>query len=177
MPEMLEPAVYHPASLGTMANSHHGLSPLDQRQSLNAPEDESTISSYYFEPRYSTSSTYLPSAVSPSSIDDFPTPKARLFDMTPQPSPRFPVHSATYPPVNRASRADSDFDSLYDITDDEAEVPLHASASVKKLATQPRQRRYPSIVIPSPSAWPTIEKLKSANSAMPVTPSLVSTLR
>lgn len=158
-----------------MANSHHGLSPLDQRQSLNAPEDESTISSYYFEPRYSTSSTYLPSAVSPSSIDDFPTPKARLFDMTPQPSPRFPVHSVTYPPVNRASRADSDFDSLYDITDDEAEVPLHASASVKKLATQPRQRRYPSIVIPSPSAWPTIEKLKSANSAMPVTPSLVLT--
>ncbi|CAN9098460.1 unnamed protein product [Alternaria alternata] len=142
---------------------------------LMPPEDESTISSYYFEPRYSTSSTYLPSAVSPSSIDDFPTPKARLFDMTPQPSPRFPVHSATYPPVNRASRADSDFDSLYDITDDEAEVPLHASASVKKLATQPRQRRYPSIVIPSPSAWPTIEKLKSANSAMPVTPSLVLT--
>ncbi|CAG5171770.1 uncharacterized protein ALTATR162_LOCUS7374 [Alternaria atra] len=175
MPEMLEPAVYHPAALGTMANSHHGLSPLDQRQSLNAPEDESTISSYYFAPRYSTSSIYLPSAVSPSSVDDFPTPKARLFDMTPQPSPRFPIHSATYPPVSRASRADSDFDSLYDITDDEAEVPLHASASVKKLATQPRQRRYPSIIIPSPSAWPTIEKLKSANSAMPVTPSLVLT--
>ncbi|KAG9188448.1 hypothetical protein G6011_02371 [Alternaria panax] len=175
MPEMLEPAVYHPAALGTMANSHHGLSPLDQRQSLSAPEDESTISSYYFEPRYSTSSTYLHGAVSPSSVDDFPTPKARLFDMTPQPSPRFPVHSATYPPANRASRADSDFDSLYDITDDEAEVPLHASASVKKLATQPRQRRYPSIIIPSPSAWPTIEKLKSANSAMPVTPSLVLT--
>lgn len=175
MPEMLEPAVYHPAALGTMANSHHGMSPLDQRQSLNAPEDESTISSYYFAPRYSTSSIYLPSAVSPSSVDDFPTPKARLFDMSPQPSPRFPIHSATYPPVSRASRADSDFDSLYDITDDEAEVPLHASASVKKLATQPRQRRYPSIIIPSPSAWPTIEKLKSANSAMPVTPSLVLT--
>ncbi|KAI4617806.1 hypothetical protein J4E83_006138 [Alternaria metachromatica] len=176
MPEMLEPAVYHPATFGPMANSHQAMSPLDQRQALNATDDESSIPTYYFGARYSTSSIYLPSPASPASIDDdFPTPKARLFDMTPQPSPRFPVHSATYPPVNRASRADSDFDSLYDITDDEAEVPLHASASVKKLATQPRQRRYPSIVIPSPSAWPTIEKLKSANSAMPVTPSLLLT--
>ncbi|RAR00043.1 hypothetical protein DDE82_007645 [Stemphylium lycopersici] len=175
MPEMLEPAVYHPAALGTMVDSHHALSPLDQRQALNSTDDDSSIPTYYFAARYSTASAYQPSATSPSSVDDFPTPKARLFDMTPQPSPRFPVHSATYPPPNRESRADSDFDSLYDVTDDEAEVPLHASASVKKLATQPRRRRYPSIVIPSPSAWPTIEKLKSANSAMPVTPSLMLT--
>lgn len=172
---MLEPAVYHPAAPSTRADSRHGLSPLDQRQTLNTTNDECSIPTYYFTTRYSTSSAYQPSATSPSSLDDFPTPKARLFDMTPQPSPRFPRHAATYPPATRESRTDSDFDSLYDITDDEAEVPLHASASVKKLATQPRRRRYPSIVIPSPSAWPTIEKLKSANSAVPVTPSLVLT--
>ncbi|CAO2656688.1 Nn.00g054910.m01.CDS01 [Neocucurbitaria sp. VM-36] len=170
MPEILQPAVYHPASLGTMVDSQYAMSPLDQRHAVNVVDDDSTIPTYYFAPRYSPTSTY-PSAVSPSSVDDFPTPKARLFDMTPQMSPRYPVHSATYPQPSRASRADSDFDSLYDITDDEAEVPLHASASVKKISSQPKRRRYPSIVIPSPSAWPTIEKFKSAASAMPVTPS------
>jgi SAM-dependent methyltransferase len=176
MPEMLQPAVYASAALGTMLDSHQAMSPPDQRQALNALDDDCFIPTYYFAPRYSTTSTYSPSAVSPSSVDDFPTPKARLFDMTPQVSPHFPVHSATYPPQNRASRADSDFDSLYDITDDEAEVPLHASASVKKIAILPKRRRFPSIVIPSPSAWPTIEKLKSANaSALPVTPKLLLT--
>ncbi|KAJ4372143.1 hypothetical protein N0V83_003916 [Neocucurbitaria cava] len=171
MPEILQPAVYDPASLGTMADSQYTMSPLDQRHAVNVVDDDSTIPTYYFAPRYSPTSTHLPSAVSPSSVDDFPTPKARLFDMTPQMSPRYPLHSATYPQPNRASRADSDFDSLYDMTDDEAEVPLHASASVKKVSSLPKRRRYPSIVIPSPSAWPTIEKFKSAASAMPVTPS------
>ncbi|KAL5116256.1 hypothetical protein ACEQ8H_005814 [Pleosporales sp. CAS-2024a] len=166
MPEILQPAVYSPATFGTRNNAHY-VSPLDQRHNLNALDDDSTIATYYFAASYSPSSTYHPSAVSPRNTDDFPTPKARLFDMTPQPSPRFP----SYPQVNRMSRADSDFDSLYNVTDDEAEVPLHASTSVRKIARQPRRSRYPSIIIPSPSAWPTIEKLKSAASAVPMTPS------
>jgi SAM-dependent methyltransferase len=117
------------------------------------------------------------SAVSPRSEDDFPTPKARLFDITPQPSPRFPMppNSTSYPKVNRISRAESDFDSLYDVTDDEAEVPLHASASVKKVAGPNRRVRFPSLIIPSPTAWPTIEKLRSATSAVPMTPSALLT--
>ncbi|USP77314.1 hypothetical protein yc1106_04588 [Curvularia clavata] len=172
MPEMLQPAVYHPAALGTRVHPHNAASPLDQRQALNTTNDECPIPPYYFASRYSTASAYQPSASSPLSVEDFPTPKARLFDMPPQTSP---VQSATYSSTSRESRADSDFDSLYDITDDEAEVPLHASASVKKFATQSKRRRYPSIVIPSPSAWPTIEKLKSANSAIPVTPSILLT--
>lgn len=95
---------------------------------------------------------------------------------TPQSTPRHPAYSAPSPPPNRTSRAGSDFDSLYDITDDEAEVPLRASASVKKVATsQPNRKRFPSIVIPSPSFWPSIEKLKSANSAIPQTPSQLLT--
>lgn len=176
MPQMLEPAVYHPAAPSTRVSSHHASSPLDQRQALNnTTHDDCPIPPYYLAQRHSTSSAFQPSPTSPSIIDDFPTPKARLFYMSQQSSPPLPTHSATFPPPSRQSRTDSDFDSLYDITDDEAEVPLHASASVKKLATQPRRRRYPSIVIPSPSAWPTIEKLKSANSAMPVTPSLMLT--
>lgn len=116
------------------------------------------------------------SAMSPRSDDDFPTPKARLFDLTPQPSPRFPCPpNSTHPRFNRASRADSDFDSLYDMTDDEAEVPLHASASVKKMPGQGRRVRFPSLIIPSPTAWPTIEKLKSATSAVPMTPTALLT--
>ncbi|KAF1925343.1 verprolin [Didymella exigua CBS 183.55] len=115
--------------------------------------------------------------MSPRSDEDFPTPKARLFDITPQPSPRFPFppNSSSYPKINRASRADSDFDSLYDVTDDEAEVPLHASASVKKISGPNRRVRFPSLIIPSPTAWPTIEKLKSATSAVPMTPSALLT--
>lgn len=171
MPEILHPAVYGPVALGTLAD----MSPLDQRQALNVTDDDSTIATYYFAPRYSPTSTNSSSTLSPQSVDDFPTPKARLFDMTPQVSPRFPITSTSYSQLNRMSRADSDFDSLYDMTDDETEVPLHASASVKQFATRPRRGRYPSIVIPSPSAWPTIEKLKSTSSAMPVTPSLVLT--
>ena len=116
-------------------------------------------------------------AMSPRSEDDFPTPKARLFDIAPQPSPRFPFPPTTnaHLKVNRVSRADSDFDSLYDVTDDEAEVPLHASASVKKVSGPNRRVRFPSLVIPSPTAWPTIEKLKSATSAVPMTPSALLT--
>jgi SAM-dependent methyltransferase len=171
MPEILQPAVYNPAALGTMDDSQY-VSPLDQRHTLDVIDDDSsTIATYYFAASYSPATTYLPSTVSPRNTEDFPTPKARLFDMTTQASPRFALQSATYPQASRMSRTDSDFDSLYDVTDDEAVVPLHASTSVKKLASQSKRQRYPSIVIPSPSAWPTIEKLKSATSAVPMTPS------
>ncbi|KAH7076986.1 hypothetical protein BKA63DRAFT_511156 [Paraphoma chrysanthemicola] len=165
MPEILQPAVYNPATLGNMEESQY-VSPLDQRHPLNVVDEDS----YYFAASFSPTSTYLPSAVSPRDTDDFPTPRARLFDMTPQASPRFPLQSSAYSQASRMSRAESDFDSLYDVTDDEADVPLHASTSVRKLASQPKRARYPSIVIPSPSAWPTIEKLKSATS-VPMTPS------
>jgi SAM-dependent methyltransferase len=49
-----------------------------------------------------------------------------------------------------------------------------ASASVKKLARTSRNR-YPSIVIPSPSYWPTIEKFRSAMSAVQPTPAQLPT--
>jgi SAM-dependent methyltransferase len=171
MPEMLKPAVYHPSTLGSMAYPQDAMSPLDPGHHLNTvADDEGTIPQYYFSPRYSTASTYQPGEASPFE-DNFPTPKAHLFDMSrpsPQPSPRHPTSSD--PSQYRVSRTDSEFDSLYDITDDEAEVPLKISASVKKVVAGSRtSSRYPSIVIPSPSTWPTIEKLQSAMSAIPQT--------
>jgi SAM-dependent methyltransferase len=172
MPEVFPSAEFpYPAALGTLEDPHHAMSPLDQRHTLNTVvEDDSTIPRYYFTPRYSSTSTYQPSLISPQSCDNLPTPQDPPFKTmrpSPNPSPRHPYPSPAYLSEHRASRAESDFDSLYDITDDEAEleVPLVASASVKKLARTSRNR-YPSIVIPSPSSWPTIEKLRSAMSAV-----------
>ncbi|KAF2465016.1 uncharacterized protein BDR25DRAFT_306875 [Lindgomyces ingoldianus] len=172
MPEILPSAAYNPSALGTL-DHQDAVSPLAQRHTLNTiVEDDSVIPYYYLAPRHSPTSTYQCSLVSPDSSEDFPTPKARIFDMmrpSPQPSPRY-TSSSPHFSQHRESLADSDFDSLYDITDDEEEVPLKCSASVKKVARLSRNR-YPSIVIPSPSAWPTIEKLRSAMSSVPPTPS------
>lgn len=178
MPEIHPTAVYQPAALG-IDHPQYGLSPLDQRHALNVIEEDSTIPRYYFTPRYSPTSSYQPDSASPRSCTDFPIPpKGPMLDMmrpSPQPSPRNPLPSASYASYRRVSRADSDFDSLYDMTDDEeAEVPLVASASVKKTA-RPSKSRYPSLIIPSPSTWPTIEKLRSALSAQPQTPSQLPT--
>jgi SAM-dependent methyltransferase len=170
MPEILQPAVYNPAALGAMSYPKEAVAPQAQGHALNTADadDEGTIPRYYFAARYSTTSSYQASEYSPS--EDFPTPKARLFDMTPKASPRYPLQS--YPVHHRDSQTDSDFDSLYDVTDDEAEVPLKCSASVKKFVTK---ARYPSIVIPSPSTWPTIEKLQSALSTVQPTSAQILT--
>ncbi|KAF2681896.1 hypothetical protein K458DRAFT_420263 [Lentithecium fluviatile CBS 122367] len=178
MPEIHPTAVYQHAALG-IEHPQYAVSPLDERHAISVVDDDSTIPRYYFTPRYSPTSTYHPDTASPRSIKDFPIPpKGPPLDMmrpSPQPSPRNLHPSTTYPSHHRVSRADSDFDSLYDVTDDEeAEVPLVASASVKKTA-RPSRSRYPSLVIPSPSTWPTIEKLKSALSANPQTPSQLLT--
>ena len=76
----------------------------------------------------------------------------------------------------RRSRNDAAFDELYDVSDSESEeVPLQYAGSLhgsiiginsdgrRSGIADGRRNRYPSITIPSPSAWPTIEKLhKSA---------------
>lgn len=171
MPEILPSAAFDPAVLGRLRLTQDAVSPLDDGHTLNTAVDEGTIPRYYFTPRYSDTSTYAPAEASPKSSQDFPTPKASLLNMiksVPQPSPRH--YTPSYPSDDSAHSSDTEFDSLYDITDDEAEVPLKCSASVKKVARTSRNR-YPSIIIPSPSAWPTIEKLQDAMSAVAPTPS------
>ncbi|KAH7123976.1 verprolin [Dendryphion nanum] len=168
MAELLSSKAYNPV---TALGNNHYTQPIE---SPLAPGHDITTTTviladddtprYYFTPRYSPTSTYLPSAVSPRTSEDFdfPTPRAHFFDMTPRQN-SFPQ----YQQDNRISRTDSEFDSLYDVTDDEAVVPLKCSASVKKNV---HHNRYPSIVIPSPSTWPTIEKLRSAQATVPPTP-------
>ena len=62
---------------------------------------------------------------------------------------------------NRSSQ--SSLDSLYDVTDNEVEeVPIKLSASIKRHTKPTGERsRFPSLIIPSPSKWPTIQKLPS----------------
>ncbi|EMC93280.1 hypothetical protein BAUCODRAFT_75741 [Baudoinia panamericana UAMH 10762] len=106
--------------------------------------------------------------ISPMS-DDFPTPKAMPPYLPHQTVPQSPSSSDTTSDDDSLwsrQSSHSDFDELYDISESgESEIdelPIKLSASVKKRANAPRRNRYPSMAIPSPSEWPTIEKLQSA---------------
>lgn len=90
--------------------------------------------------------------------DDDPTPRAYEIE-----------------PPDYLFKTKQDFEELYDVTDDEdgedsQEVPLKCSNSIKATFRQGLSR-YPSLVIPPPSAWPTIHnQQKSACSSIPPTP-------
>lgn len=90
-----------------------------------------------------------------------------------------PNHGATITPASdqtsdassmwsrshRSRSSKSSYDELYDVSDnDSEEIPIKLSASIKYRAHQQNKERsrYPSLVIPSPSKWPTIQKLQSA---------------
>ncbi|KAK8186037.1 hypothetical protein BC567DRAFT_154349 [Phyllosticta citribraziliensis] len=111
---------------------------------------------------------------SPSYSEDLPTPTGPAQTQSAQSEwPLSPTPRHSISPKWRKNRDDPDFDSLYDLTDDDIaeEVPLKCSNSVKKVAggsssnssrARSSRSRYPSLVIPSPANWPTIEKLQSA---------------
>ncbi|EON61943.1 hypothetical protein W97_01161 [Coniosporium apollinis CBS 100218] len=172
---MLPATVYNPNCPVTT----YIASPLARRDTLNTIiEDEPQIDMEYFPvPPLPMRATML----SPTYSEDFPTPRAQdsllaLYEHTPVSPASDMSESAPW----RKSREDPEFDDLYDVTDSETEdVPLTCSNSVKKISAHSSQAssartsrsRYPSLVIPSPSAWPTIEKLKtSAFSPMQPTP-------
>lgn len=129
-----------------------------------------------------------PVVTSPLS-DDFPTPKANT-SIPPAPNLR------TSPDLSNSDSSESDqsslwskrssksFDELYDVSEsDSEEVPIKLSSSVKKRVDGKQiKNRYPSLVIPSPSQWPTIEKLKSATALSPplqmsLSPSILARLQ
>ncbi|KAK6000023.1 hypothetical protein QM012_004011 [Aureobasidium pullulans] len=86
--------------------------------------------------------------------DDVPTPRGLVATITPATDATSEVASMW---SQRSSK--SSFDSLYDLTDSEGEeVPLKLSASVKKHVVDKERSKYPSLVIPSPSQWPSIHK-------------------
>ncbi|KAI5276172.1 hypothetical protein E4T47_00904 [Aureobasidium subglaciale] len=91
--------------------------------------------------------------------DDMPTPRGLATTITPATDATSVVSS-----MWSFRGSNSTFDSLYDLTDSEGEeVPLKLSASVKKHVGEKERSRYPSLVIPSPSQWPSIHKPTSAH--------------
>ena len=99
------------------------------------------------------------------------------------PNSPVPSSASTISSYYRNSRMSREFDDLYDISESESdpesiEVPdidvkrasMESGCSLKRTSWDPqRKNRYPSLVIPSPRHWPTIEKLKK-NSPIPPTP-------
>lgn len=113
-----------------------------------------------------------PEIVSPLS-EDFPTPRANPHHALNMADPVSPASSDTQSDQNSLwskRSSGSDFDDMYDVTESESEgeVPIKLSSSIKKQMAARHKR--PSLVIPSPNEWPTIEKLKSA--ATPLSPPL-----
>lgn len=66
----------------------------------------------------------------------------------------------------RTSRDSGEFDELYDVSDDDSDIApsVQTSISIRSLSSNEaplsnaKQNRYPSLVIPSPSYWPTVQK-------------------
>ncbi|GAB7364474.1 hypothetical protein MBLNU230_g5284t1 [Neophaeotheca triangularis] len=97
--------------------------------------------------------------------DDFPTPKGNPPYIPVEDAPTSPASSDTQSDISSTwskGSSKSEFDELYDLTDsDGEELPFKLSGSVKKRVVNTKPKRYPSLVIPSPGQWPTIEKLRS----------------
>ena len=111
-----------------------------------------------------------PNIASPMS-EDFPTPRANPAYVPMGPIPGSPSSSDTQSDQQSMwskRSSGSEFDDMYDVTESESEgdVPIKLSSSIKKqMAT--RHKR-PSLIIPSPSEWPSIDKLKSG--VTPISP-------
>lgn len=106
--------------------------------------------------------------------DDFPTPRANtsysLHDSTEgSPNPSSSGSESEQSSLWSQRSSNNSFDELYDVSESESEeVPIKLSTSVKKrIGGNDVKSRYPSIIIPSPGQWPTIEKLRSAHPLSP----------
>lgn len=75
----------------------------------------------------------------------------------------------------RTSRNSGDFDELYDVSDDDSDIApsvqtsisIHSLSSNEAPLSKAKQNQYPSLVIPSPSYWPTIHKEHSVSPPRP----------
>lgn len=88
------------------------------------------------------------------------------------PVPSLTSSASSYFEDNRKSR---DFDELYDVSDDDSledhditpgrttySMCTHPPSSTKSYGPRRTRNQYPSIVIPSPTHWPTIQKLQKS---------------
>ncbi|KAL8932472.1 MAG: hypothetical protein Q9216_006823 [Gyalolechia sp. 2 TL-2023] len=81
---------------------------------------------------------------------------------------------------SRSDRHSRDFDELYDVSDDDSipdseltpsirfqDMSTRSTSPNESICSDKRRNRYPSLIIPSPGSWPTIEKLKNASPPLP----------
>ncbi|MCJ1439641.1 MAG: hypothetical protein MMC23_000121 [Stictis urceolatum] len=84
------------------------------------------------------------------------------------------VSASTISSYYQGSRESREFDELYDVSESEPESPCDGlTINIKRASTDSdsscrSRNKYPSLVIPSPRHWPTVDKFK--NSAVPPTP-------
>lgn len=80
----------------------------------------------------------------------------------------------------KSSRRSEDFDEMYDVSDDDSDIAPSIMTSIssqsmdsdKSPPSQAKLNRYPSLVIPSPSYWPTIEKAQPQTVSPPRPPKI-----
>ena len=88
----------------------------------------------------------------------------------------------------RTNRNSGEFDELYDISDDDSDIApsvqtsisIHSLSSNEAPLSKARQNQYPTLVIPSPSYWPTIQKEHTISPPrppkIPISPAVLSML-
>ncbi|KAL8690985.1 MAG: hypothetical protein Q9218_003690 [Villophora microphyllina] len=94
------------------------------------------------------------------------------------PVPSLTSSLSSYPRSHRISR---DFEDLYDVSDDESiddhgltpsircqDMSSRSTSPDESIASSKARSRLPSLIIPSPGCWPTIEKFKNASPPIPM---------
>ncbi|KAI4105430.1 MAG: hypothetical protein LQ339_003494 [Xanthoria mediterranea] len=93
----------------------------------------------------------------------------------------------------RSIRPSQDFDDLYDVSDDESihdngmtpsirfqDMSTRSNSPSESIGSAKSRNRYPSLIIPSPASWTSIDKLKSDSpplpSKIPLSPAVLSLL-
>ncbi len=88
----------------------------------------------------------------------------------------------------RTNRNSGDFDELYEVSDDDSDIApsvqtsisIHSLSSNEAPLSKARQNQYPSLVIPSPSYWPTVQKEHTISPPrppkIPISPAALSML-
>jgi len=92
-----------------------------------------------------------------------------------------PSLSSSMSSYRKTSRGSADYDELYDVSDDDSEIePSVMSFSMSTHSLSPsqsppprlkeKQNRYPSLIIPSPGYWPTIQNFHASPPRPPKIP-------
>ena len=118
--------------------------------------------------------------------------RGRNHELSPAPSREStsPVPSLTssISSYYRTNRNSGDFDELYDVSDDDSDIApsvqtsisIHSMSSNEAPLCKARKNQYPTLVIPSPSYWPTIQKEHTISPPrppkIPISPAALSML-